>query len=164
MLIRLQVVLDADLADQVDLGFQPLDMLLGILQDIEQQVARDVIAHLLGLRNAFLDGDVGAFLQFQVGRQHFFRVFADQQLVQGLQVGQAVQHQDAVDQAVGMLHFADRFVVFLLAQLVQSPVAVHARMQEVLVDRRQFVGQLCIQQTDNVFVALHGVSFLAGWE
>ncbi|MNT17309.1 hypothetical protein D3C72_1524520 [compost metagenome] len=101
----------------------------------------------------------GAF-QLQIAFQHFRRVLGDQQLVQRLQIRQAVEHQDAVDQLVGVFHFADRFFVFLLAQLFQAPVLVHARMQEVLVDGRQFVGELCVEHADDFFIALHGISFV----
>ncbi len=44
-----------------------------------------------------------------------------------------------------MLHFADRFLVFLLADLFQAPMAVHARVKEVLIDGAEFIGQLAIE-------------------
>ena len=44
---------------------------------------------------------------------------------------------------------------FLLAQLFPAPGLVHARMQEVLVDCAQFIGQLRIEQPDDVGVAFH---------
>lgn len=37
--LRLQVVLQADLADQVDLRFEKVDVLFGVVQDLLQQVA-----------------------------------------------------------------------------------------------------------------------------
>jgi hypothetical protein len=36
-----------------------------------------------------------------------------------------------------MLHFADRFVVLVLAERVELPVSIHSGVQEILVDRRQ---------------------------
>ena len=44
----------------------------------------------------------------------FEYVFANHQLAQILQVGQGIQHENAVYQPVGMLRLADRFLVFLL--------------------------------------------------
>jgi hypothetical protein len=80
----------------------------------------------------------------------FGHVLADHQLAQVLQVGQAVEHEDAVHQLVGVLHFADRFLVFLLGQLVQAPVLEHAVVQEVLVDGGQLVLELRLQMFDDL--------------
>ncbi|MNN91544.1 hypothetical protein D3C81_2096720 [compost metagenome] len=54
-----------------------------------------------------------------------------------------------------MLHFADGFFVLVLAQLVEAPMVQHAGMQKILVDGRQFVGQLLVQELDDGFVAFH---------
>ena len=43
--LGLQVVLQAHLADQIDLGFQEIDVLFGVIQDLLQQVARDIVTH-----------------------------------------------------------------------------------------------------------------------
>jgi bacterioferritin len=127
-----------------------------IVEDRLEQVARDVIGRSFTGGNSFLDGFLRAVFQLQVALQYLGRVLADHDLVHQLHVRQAVQHQDALDQLVGMLHFADRLFVFLLAQLFQSPVPVHAGMQKVLVDRGEFIGELRIEQLDDVFIALHG--------
>ena len=44
--LRLQVVLQAHLADQIDLGFEEVDVLLGVVQDLLQQVARYIVCLL----------------------------------------------------------------------------------------------------------------------
>lgn len=140
----------------LDKGFQPVDVFFGVVQDHLEQFARDVIAMLFAGGDAFLDGLVGRLLQLQVTLQHFLGVLADHQLVQRLQVGQAVEHQDAVDQLVSVLHFADGFGVFLGTDLVQAPVLVHAGMQEILVDGCELIGQLSIEQLDDCGIAFHG--------
>ena len=48
--LALQVVLDADLAGQFDLGFQEVDVLFGVVQNVLEQVARHIVAH--AFRNA----------------------------------------------------------------------------------------------------------------
>jgi hypothetical protein len=65
-------------------------------------------------------------LQAQVAGQGFRHVLADLQLAQVLQIGQAVEHEDAVHQRVGMLHLADGFLIFLLASL-SKPQCLYMR-------------------------------------
>ena len=54
-----------------------------------------------------------------------------------------------------MLHLADGFVVRDLAQPRETPVLVHARMQEILVHRSQLVGEHRVETPDDRLVALH---------
>src|SRR6185312_13601668 len=62
----------------------------------------------------------------------------------------------ASDQAVGVLHLVDRLGALVLGQLLVAPVVVHPAMQEVLVDRDQFVAQHLVEVLDDLGVALHG--------
>ncbi|MNN74460.1 hypothetical protein D3C81_1906620 [compost metagenome] len=75
--------------------------------------------------------------------------------MQVLEVRQAVEHQDAVDQAVGVLHFADRFLVLDITELLQAPVPIHAGVEEILVDRGQLVLELGVQMLDDLLVTFH---------
>ena len=61
-----------------------------------------------------------------------------------------------IDQPVGVMHFLDRFLVLMLGQLADAPVLEHARVQEVLVDRCQFVLEAKVQELDDFGVAFHG--------
>jgi len=70
-------------------------------------------------------------------------------------VGQALEEQDALDQLVGVLHLVDRLVILVLAELLQPPVLVHARVQEVLVDGHQLVAEDLVQVLDDLLVAFH---------
>ena len=54
--LRLQVVLKTDLADQLDLGFQEVDVLFGVVQDRLQQIAGHVVAHGFAVSNAACPG------------------------------------------------------------------------------------------------------------
>ena len=46
--------------------------------------------------------------------------------------------------------------IFLLGELVQAPVLVHAVVQKVLVDGREFVFELGLQMANDLCVAFHG--------
>src|SRR3546814_7297408 len=80
------------------------------------------------------DLGLGARFELEVTGQDLRYVFTYQQLVQILQIGQAVEHEYAFDQTIGMFHFTYGLVVFVFAQLVQAPVIKHAGVQKVLVD------------------------------
>src|SRR5690606_36289553 len=121
-----------------------------------QETARVIVDHRHIVCNRFIHGLLLALSQPQITGEDLRHVLADEQLVEILQIEQAVQHEDALDQTIGMLHFADRLVVFLLAELIQAPVAQHARMEEVLVDGGEFVLELLIQVLNNGGIAFHG--------
>jgi hypothetical protein len=54
-----------------------------------------------------------------------------------------------------MLHLVDGLLVLLLLELLEAPVAGHARVQEVLVDRRQLVLEREVEEFDDLGVAAH---------
>src|SRR5690554_5875075 len=154
--LRLQIILQAYFLDQFHLGFEPVDMLFGVVQDVLEQIAGDEIAHRLAIGHGLFDGDLRSGFQLVVTRQDFRHVLADHELVQILQVGQAVQHENTLYQAICVFHFADGFVVLVLAKLGQTPVIQHARMQEVLVNGGKLVLELRIQMLNYGCVAFHG--------
>ncbi|MNY79935.1 hypothetical protein D3C86_2207910 [compost metagenome] len=43
----------------------------------------------------------------------------------------------------------------MLAKLVQAPIFIHARMQEVLIDRDQLIGKNLVEVLDDCDVAFH---------
>src|SRR5437879_12782277 len=54
-----------------------------------------------------------------------------------------------------MLHLVDRFVLLVLLQAIQAPVAEHASVQELLIDRRELVLQNDVQMPQDLRIALH---------
>ena len=76
--------------------------------------------------------------------------------MQRLQVGQAFEHQNAINQLIGMFHFSDRFFVLFFSDFFQAPMLIHPGMKKILVDCAEFVGELGIEQLDDVIVAFHG--------
>ena len=50
--LALQVVLQANLADQIDLGFQKIDVFFGVVENALQQVARNIVSNTFAMRHA----------------------------------------------------------------------------------------------------------------
>ncbi len=91
----------------------------------------------------------------QVALEHLPSVLTDLQLAQILDVRQAFKKQNALDQLVSMLHLVNGFSVLVLAELVQTPIFIHARMQKVLIDRDQLIGKDLVEMLDDCNVAFH---------
>ena len=68
----------------------------------------------------------------------------------------ALQEQDALDEALGMLHLGDRALLEILAQAGVAPVLGHLGMHHVLVDGGQLAGKQTVQRVDKFLVSLHG--------
>src|SRR5947207_14302884 len=78
--LRLQVVLQSYLVDQVELDLQPVDVLLGVIENAFEQLARNVIGRLFATRDRGFDRAVSPALKTQIDAQHFRHVFADRNL------------------------------------------------------------------------------------
>jgi hypothetical protein len=76
-------------------------------------------------------------LELEVELELLLHRLADVDLVEALDVGHALEEEDALDELVGVLHLVDRLVADLLGQLGVAPVGAHLRVDEVLVDRCQ---------------------------
>src|SRR5664279_2627008 len=86
--LRLLIICDADFANQFELRFQPVDVLLLRREDGAEKVAADVVAQCFAFSNRGLEGGVGDELELEVALQNFLDGFADQQLVQVLEIRQ----------------------------------------------------------------------------
>ena len=73
-----------------------------------------------------------------------------------MHVGKAVQENDAVGDAVGVLHLLDGLLAPELGHLQETPVIEQAVMQPVLVDGGELVTQPLVEILDDFGVALHG--------
>ncbi|MNW06877.1 hypothetical protein D3C71_2033620 [compost metagenome] len=73
----------------------------------------------------------------------------------GAHVRGAFQEEDALQQGIGVLGLLLHLVVDALEQLVESPVLVHPRMQEVLVPGGQFAAQQVLEVVHHFGLALH---------
>ncbi len=133
-------------------------MLLGVIEDALQQVARDIVANGFAVRYPILDRGLRALLGRQITGQKLGHILADLQLAQVLQVGKRIQREETVHQFVGVFHLADGLFVFLLRQMVQAPVLEHPVVQEILVDGGEFVLELGLQMAYDSGIAFHEAS------
>ena len=107
---------------------------------------------------------VGAPVLFHlhIALRGFLDVLGDHQLAEFLQVRKTFEEQDPVDQLVGTLHLLDRFLVFDLVQLLETPILEHTRMQEVLVDRRQLIFKDNVEMLYDFLVAFRANNLSVG--
>lgn len=130
-------------------------MFFRIFQYFLQNFARYEILPRFTKSNTLDQGGAPANLEREIGFQTFFDVLADRQFVQVLHIGQGIEEQDALDEQVGMFHLADGFFVCFGPEPGKTPIFIDTPMQEILVDRGQFVGQNRIEDLDDCGVTLH---------
>ena len=128
---------------------------LGVVEDFAQVVAGNVVLRLLADGDGFDERHAAVALDAEIGRQPLRNIFPDLQLVEVLEVGQAFEQENALHQPVGMLHLLDQLFVLVLAEPLEAPMLVHPRMQEVLIDGGELVGQHLVELNQNVLGALH---------
>src|SRR6185295_13266157 len=150
-----EVVLQADLLDQGHLRFEPVDVLFLLGQDLFEEVAGVVVAFLPADLDAFVEAGEGVELEGVVGLEDLRDVLADVDLAEALDVGDAVEEEDTLDQFFGMLHLADGVLADDLVEPVVAPVLAHLAVDEVLVDGGELAGQDFVQDLDDFRVALH---------
>jgi hypothetical protein len=107
---------------------------------------------------ALLRRAIGVVLELEVELELLLHRLADVDLVEALDVGHALEEEDALDELVGVLHLVDRLVADLLRQLHVAPVGAHLGVDEVLVDRCQLGRQDLVEGGDDLVVALHGAA------
>src|SRR5438874_2986059 len=120
--VLLGVEFKADAADHIELGFEEIDVMLLVLHQLLEQVARDVILDAMAVGCRLLVKGASAKLGGEVAFDDFPDVLADPQRIEHLHVGKAIEENDAVGEAVGVVHLLDRFLAPLLGELQQAPV------------------------------------------
>src|SRR5579859_125611 len=95
---ELDVVLDTHQPDHIELLLDEIDVLLLVLQDVREELPADVVPHGFGMGDAVPQIPYRLLLELQVAVQDLIDGFADQQLVEILEVGQAAEEQDPLDQ------------------------------------------------------------------
>lgn len=73
----------------------------------------------------------------------------------GTHARRTFEQEDTAQQGVGVLGLLLHLVVEALVELVEAPVLVHARVDEVLVARGQLAGQQRVEVIDDFRMALH---------
>ena len=135
--------------------------MLLVLHQTFEQIARDVVLDAVAVGRRFLIKVSRADLGGEVAFDDFPDVLADPQRIKHLHVGKAVEENDAVGEAVGVVHLLDRFLAPLLGELQQAPVMQQPEMQPILVDGGELVAQALVEIFDDLCVALHDALQLA---
>ncbi|MNT53213.1 hypothetical protein D3C72_1902910 [compost metagenome] len=127
---------------------------LGVLQLGGEDVAAHVVLVLLAQGDALAQRGAHFVFQLEVGTQHVGHRITGMD-GPGAHVRGAFQEEDALQQGVGVLGLLFHLVVDTLEQLVEAPVLVHPRMQEVLVPGSQFAAQQVLEVFHDFGLALH---------
>src|SRR5918997_5772386 len=151
----LGVELDADLLDEVDLGFEEVDMAFLVGHQLLEQVLGHPVADAVAIGGRFAVEVAGLVFRREVRFEDFLDVLADAQGIEHLEVGEAFQKDDALDEAVRVVHLLDGFLAPGLGEALVAPIIQEPVMQPVLVDRRQLAAQAAIEILDNLRIALH---------
>ncbi len=85
-------------------------MFLLAFEDRGEEIAADIVADLLAMLDRVAQQGDGLHLELEIGLEHFLDRLADAQAPEQLEIGQALEKQDALGELVGMLHLVDRFV------------------------------------------------------
>ena len=137
-------------------------MLLLVVHEFFEQVARHVVLDRVAMGGGLLVEIARGILGLQVAVEHLFDVLPDVQGVDHLHVGETVEKNNALDDLVGVLHLLDRLLAPILGEVAVAPVVQQPVMQPVLVDGRQFVPQAAVEIFDDLGVALHGANPICG--
>ena len=154
----MQIVLQTHFIDEPELLFDEVDVLFFAFLNVHQQIARHVILDGFAVCDGRGVHRMRLHFALQIAQQYLAHVLADEQLAQVLQIRQTLEKKNALDQAIGVPHLIDGFVVFDLAEALQAPVIEHARMQEILIDRGQLVLQRLVEKIQYLRITLHGGS------
>ena len=153
---RARRVSEADALDQMQLRFEEVDVVLLVLHQAFEQIARDVVLDDVAMSCRLLIKRAGTDLGGQIAFDDFLDVLADPQGIEHLHVRKAVEEQDAVGELVGVLHLLDGFLAPDLGHVQQAPIVQEPVMQPVLVDGGEFAAQALVEIIDDFWVALHG--------
>src|SRR6516165_11345902 len=89
--VLLRVELEADAADQVELGFEEVDVMFLIAHQLLEQVARDVVLYAVAIGRRFLIEGTRAHLRGEIALDNLLDVLADAQGIEHLHVWETVE-------------------------------------------------------------------------
>jgi len=96
--LELDVAFEADAVDQLELRLDEIDLVFLAFEDVAKEVARHEIADPLATGDRFAQSRDASLFEAQITFEDFAHVLADQQFVEILEIGQAAEEKDAVDQ------------------------------------------------------------------
>src|SRR5579863_9050098 len=136
-----EVIRLPNLFDELELRLQPVHVVLRIHQDSRQELLASVVANVAAKLDALVELRDRLRLEGGVVSEDLDHGLPDRKLAQLLQIGQAIEKEDALHELVGVLHLVDRLLVNLLAEVLVTPVQAHLGVEEVLTDGGQLAGQ-----------------------
>src|SRR6516225_4755471 len=159
--MTLGIELEAYPRDEVDLGFQKVNVLFLIVHELLKQISRHVVLDQMAMGRGFAVEGVRRQFGFQVAIEHGLHGLPDMKGFQRLHIGRSIEEDDAFDELVSMLHLFDRFLAPRLGQLLVAPIVEQAVVQPVLVHRGELVTQRVIEVFDSFLIALHALLLFA---
>jgi hypothetical protein len=151
----LGVKLEPDPVDQIKLRLEEIDVVFLVPHQVLEQVAGDIILHGMTMRRRLLVQRTCAHLGGEVAIDDLLDVLTDPQGIEHLHVGKAIEKEDAIGEAVGVLHLLDRFLAPDLGHLQEAPIVEQPVVQPVLVNGSELVTQSLVKIFDDFGVALH---------
>jgi hypothetical protein len=110
------IVLKADSRGEVQLRLQLLEVFFALDDRVLEELPRAGIALIEAERDPLLERRQGPCFQLQIPLKHVFEVVTDMHIEGLVQVRHALQEEDAVDQALRVAHFLERFLIDLFIQ------------------------------------------------
>jgi hypothetical protein len=153
-----QVVLLADLFEQFELRLDPVDVLLLGDQDLLQQLARPVVTDRDCLGDRPIEPGDSVQFELMVEPQLLGHGLADLHLAEPLHVRHPLEVEDALDEFIGVFHFADGLLAVHGGEALVAPAGAHLGVDEVLVDAGQLGGQDVVERFDQFRISLHARS------
>ena len=153
--MTLGVKFEAELADQVELGFEEIDMAFLVGHQLLEQVAAGIVLDGMAEGRRLLIERARADFGGQVTFEDLLDCLADMQRVEHLHVGETVEEDDTLHELVSMHHLFDRFLAPFLGEIEIAPVFQHPVMDPILVYGGHFRPQSLVEIFDDFGVALH---------
>src|SRR6476469_881947 len=153
--VLLRVELDADLLDQLQLGFEKIDVMFLVFREILEEELADAVVDAVAISGGVEVERPRIDFRGEIAVQDFLDVLADAQRIERLHVGEAVEKQDAIDEAIGVLHFLDAFLAPDFCEVLVSPIVEQPVMEPILVDGGQLAAQAAIEIFNDLRVTLH---------
>src|ERR1700730_13670878 len=145
----------AGLSDQLELRFDPVDVLFRGDENLLEKVAASVVREAAGALDAIVQRRHGSALEAEVETELLGYGLPHVDLAEALHIGHALEVQDPSDEPVGVAHLADGLLAQLFPEPLVAPVLAHAGMDEVLVDGRELGREDLVEQRAHVVVSLH---------
>src|SRR4051794_21447180 len=153
--MMLRVKRHAELLDELLLRLQEIDIAFLVGRKPFVQKLRHPIIDRIAIRRRLQIKPTRFNFGGKIAAQNLFDVLAHPEGIEHLHVRETVQEEDAIDKAIGVLHFLDRFLAPFLGEILVTPVIEDAIMQPILIDGCEFAAQSAIEIFDNLCVSAH---------